>query len=403
MKSQMGKHVARLSALALAAALLSAPGTSRAQKAEAPKLSEIIHLAELSTDNRNPSIVCSKDGQSAFAAWDGIVNGNRRILLREKVGERWLNPVIVDTNPAGNNESPTLGLDDAGNLSVVWVGTVKGRRAPIYARRISRWPNLWHQQAVPFPKDATVSGNCEVASVSLDANGLPWIVWQYGFGSVSSIACSHLQNSGEFSSQELTPGATTHNLDPKIFFRPQPTVYWYVAQSDQFYLVGSQRNPGTGEWQVSSPENLENLPADNLPELFLTQIGRLAAIWYDQAQDEGARADHVYLGVQDPETKGRGEVIDREVGSDYHSVAGSVSGARFVTSWVSESYVEGSQVYLGVGATPLSINPFRVSTEDGVFNGNPQVASGGNSVLVAWEEELPNGASEIALRSLTLK
>jgi hypothetical protein len=240
--------------------------------------------------------------------------------------------------------------------------------------------------------------------LQLDDLQHPWIVWQYGYGSVYSIACSHFSSQGEILSAELTPGATTHNLDPKIFFVPAPTVYWYVAQSDQFYLVGSKYNEETGDWLVSPPENFENLPADNLPELFKTGRGPFAAIWYDQApqQNNGVISDHVFLGLQNAETKGRGEAIDQQPGSDYHSVGGLTRGDRFVTTWVSESYVDGAQIYLGIGNSPVRIHPVRMSDGETAINTNPHISSANNEVAVAWEEQSLTGAWRIALRVMRL-
>jgi hypothetical protein len=388
-----------LTGLILAAGIgFSSVSTGFSQTADPEAIYGAHQLSLLSFDNRNPAIAYSADGARLFVVWDGLVQGNRRIILREQVEGEWLPPVIVDSNPAGNNSLPSIGVDKAGIPHVAWISSINGKRSPMYARRLTRFPNEWFSQPVPFPGESTVKGSSDFVNLQLSTDGQPWIVWQYGYGNVYSIACTRYNDSGELQSTELTPGASTHNLYPELFFMPEPTVYWYLAQSDQFFLIGASFDSNTNRWEVSLPENLENLPADNLPDLFKTASGPLGAIWYDRQQS--GTSDRIFLGLQDPETRGGGEVIDEQPGAGNHSVAGTAATEDFVTAWISETYEGGAHTFLGFGDSPGSISSIQLSESDQGISSNPKVAGSDGKAAVTWEEKPAPGApsSEIMVR-----
>lgn len=389
----------------LALAHLGGSGVAFAQGGVEPRLEDALQVSALSSDNRNPAIAFSPDGNQLFVAWDGIVGENRRILMREQAGGEWLPPVIIDSNPAGDNRFPSIAIDANGTPHVAWVSSIAGKRRPLYARRLARFPNSWFQQTLPFPADSTTVGNSDYVNLQLNSDGRPWIVWQYGFGNVYSVVCTRLIEGGQFASAELSPGALTHNLYPELFFLPEPTVYWYLAQSDQFYLIGSRLDPETGDWQVAMPENLSNMPADNLPDLFRTATGPLAGIWYDrQVTATGVPSDRIFLGLQNSETQGRGEVIDQQQGASNTSVAGSAPHDTLLTSWISETYEDGAVVYMGVGDSPDSVEAIRMSEELQSMGNNPKVAGSFDHAAVAWEEKGGMGvhSSEIVVRIANL-
>lgn len=372
--------------------------TGFAQSTRTEQSEPVKKISFLSFDNKNPAVAFSPDGNQLFIAWDALVEGNRRVLLRERVAGEWLPPVIVDSNPIGNNTLPSITVDKSGAPHIAWISTVNGNRVPMYARRIARSSNQWFMNQVPFPEESTVKGSSDFVNLQLDQEGQPWIVWQYGYGNVYSIACTRHTDTGEFKTTELTPGASTHNLYPELFFMPHPTVYWYLAQSDQFFLIGSSYDQESGQWEVSLPENLENLPADNLPDLFRTASGHLGAIWYDR--QELNNSDRIFLGLQNEETRGRGEVVDNQPGAGNHSVAGTAQHGQILTAWVSETYEGGTRIILGSGNSPKDMVSAQISESTQGISSNPKVAGAAGKVAVAWEEKSGPGTvtSEIMLR-----
>lgn len=395
-----------LFACVLASCPLAGPvAYAQSPTADGVDLKEAQQVTLLSFDNAHPGVAISPDGRHLFVVWDGVVDGNRRIFLREQIAGEWLPPVIVDSIPAGDNAMPSIAIDSAGIPHIAWISHVGSKRQPFYARRISRFPNVWHQQAVPFPADSTVDGNCDYVSLRLDANDHPWITWQFGFGNVYSVACTRSGSEGRLYSEELTPGANSHNLYPEIFFLPQPTVYWYLAQADQFYLIGSQYNAETHAWSVSLPDNFENVPAQSFPDLFLTASGPLGAIWYDRLSNQTESNDQVFMGVQNPESHGRGEVVDQNGSANNHSVSAAILDDRIVAAWVSENYKDGTLLYMGLGDSPATLHSGPVAgSVDGIIS-NPRVTATDNKAAVAWEETSGPGliSTEIMVRVAEIK
>jgi hypothetical protein len=399
----------RLKALALTVALC-AGGVQwlHAQDQSRPLIdgSDLRQVSSLSTDNNNPVIAYSENGRHLFVAWDGLIKGERRIFLRERVAGEWLQPVVVDTNPAGENTRPSIALDQSGTPHLAWITTnASGQRVPAYARRLTRDKNSWYQQELPYPKESSSVGNCDVVNLQLDEQDRPRIAWQHGFGNVYNIAASHFNDAGEIISDDLTPGSTTHNLYPEVFFASEPTVYWYMWETDQFYLIASRYNAENDEWKLTPAENMELIPTSNLPDLFPTFEGPLAAIWYDRyvAEEDGSESDRIFLGLQDSETKGRGVVIGPEDGSSNDSVAAVSVNGTLVTAWVSETYETGAQVVIGIGDSPESIETTTVSAGKDSHNSNPKVSATASEAAVVWEQELQNpGDSAIVIRTAEL-
>lgn len=363
-------------------------------------LEPVQQVSLLSFDNAHPNVAISQAGNHVVVVWDGIVGEHRRIFLREQVAGEWLPPVIVDSNPTGDNTMPGIAIDSTGVPHVTWISQSGSKRQPFYARRVSRFPNIWHQQVVPFPIDSTVNGNCDYVKLQLDDSDQPWITWQYGFGNVYSIACTTWNSDGRLHSEELTPGANSHNLYPELFFLPRPTVYWYLAQADQFYLIGSQYNRDTQSWSVSLPDNFENVPAQSFPDLFLTATGPLGAIWYDRLSNQAESNDQVFMGIQDPESLGRGEAVDQDGSANNHSVSAAILDDQIVAAWVSESYKSGAQLYMGIGSSPDTLQSGPVANSlDGIIS-NPRVTATDEKAAVTWEETSGPGliSTEIMVR-----
>lgn len=370
-------------------------------------VSDVEQVSLLSTDNRNPRMDYMAEGARLAVVWDGIVSGQRRILLRERSGGVWLDPVIVDSQPAGNNASADVKFDAAGNLHVVWIAdTVNGQRQPIYGRRLLRESNSWYSQPIPFPEGIDKSRfSADYISLKISPDNQPWAIWQYGYGNLVNIACTRFGDSGLLVTDELTPGATGYNISPELFFRPQPVAYWYTSEMDQFYLIRSEFL-GVNGWAIKTPENLEELPTNSLPHLFRMSDTALGAAWYDRAPGQvpdDADTETVYLGTQSPETQGRGEPLASRINFNSHSIniAGSEHG-KIAIAWVSENYKVGEQIVAALGSSAGDMK-LSVVSELG-NNRNPAVVSDSpRSFIIAWEHEensRVNGPS-IVLRSAT--
>lgn len=344
-------------------------------------------ISETSYDNRNPVLSFKVDNQNGFVAWDGLVNGKRRILFRELTENNWSLPQIIDDDPAGHNQYPSIIADEQGNVFIAWIAQVNGRKSPKLA---ARFHGEWNLYSIPFPPESNVKGHCDYVNVKLDENGLPWITWQWGFGNIYSVAVSSFGFDGNIYTSELTPKSRTHNLFPKVFFLPQPTVLWYSSINSDFSLVAKQR-AADNYWIDIKINALEKLPHQSLPNLFPGDKS-INAVWYDnklENQDQIFYMATVGSGVEPIEG------IIPGSGQGNRFVSGSQSQHKIATIWISE---RSSTVNLGVlDLSSHKVQIIKISGNESLEPGNPQLDFNESGIGAVWESDISTASKNSSI------
>jgi hypothetical protein len=328
--------------------------------------------------------------------WEGDVGEHRRIFLREAISGTWLPEVIVDSLPTGENQIPSIDLDDAGNPHVAWTALINGHFVPQYAARIA---SIWTTTSISTPD---VVGDCDYVNVRLDDQGSPWIVWQSASGNAYQISTAYIDVTGSFHVECLTPGSHNHNLYPEIVFDPEPTILWYAGREDGFFLVGERYTRATGEWGEARLSNLERLPGEPLPQLARLQNGPLTAFWYEKPQnaDTADVLDRVFVGQQG-QSQGAGEQLDQPLDASNSRVSGSVAGGNLAAAWCASSLEDGTQIYAAYGRSASESTAVKLSEGDDMYYSNPHVAAWQHGFSVVWEStEAEGGDGQIYFRSL---
>ncbi|MBX7246809.1 MAG: hypothetical protein K1X53_15035 [Candidatus Sumerlaeaceae bacterium] len=330
-------------------------------------------VSDASSDNRNAQIAATGDG--LIGAWDGLVSGHRRILVREKRGGTWLRTEIVDSEPVGENSIQSLCVDSAGNPHLVWLSKVGEKFRITYVSRIA---GIWSRPVV-VNNDQPGGENCEEVSIQLSPEDRPWIIWQSGNGNRYSIqAATPDSQTGLFVIDRLNTDVLNYNLYPVLLFTPEPTVLWYSASNADFVLVGKRFR---GAWEIFPIENLDNLPVSRcLPALIRAPKGNLAGFWFDELD----AADRVFVGLQESETRGSGVPLDNEADSSFGSICATAAGDRMVATWTSEQQGVGQQIIAAVGdAPPFELHIVSGSDSAG-YCGAPKVAGNVRKAAVIW-------------------
>lgn len=370
------------------------PASARA----AASLSDLVALSSRSSDNRHPAIASSSDGSRVVAVFDGVVSKERRILLRESIDGVWLPEVIVDGLPLGENEIPSVAIDEAGNPHVAWVALSGGRFVPQYAARIA---GVWISIQVP---PAETGGDCDYISAQVDDQGSPWLVWQSARGSAYGVYCGYLNDSGGFHVESLTPGSQAHNLFPEVVFDPEPTVLWYAGRDDGFYLVGERFDRAAGQWGDVRLNDLTSLPGEPLPQLVRRSSGLLAAFWYDQpgkSETADVLLDRVFLGEQGL-LQGVGEPLDQPLDASNSRVSGAAAGNNMAATWCSTSPDEGTQIYAAYGKSAAESTAVKLSDDSDFYYAGPRLTADAHNVSVVWEStEAEGGDGQIYYRQIS--
>jgi hypothetical protein len=387
-------HQKFLRALALICVAVLCLGAARAGFA-VPAPGAIAVLSGRSVDNRHPVIAVSPDGLHTFVAWEGVLAGQRRILLREAVDGAWLPEIIVDTEPTADNQIPSVAVDEAGNPHVAWAALDKGHYVAHYAARIG---GVWTTTALQHGENV---GDCDYVNVRVDDQGSPWIVWQSANGNAYQICTAFVDLTGSFHVECLTPGSLNHNLYPDVAFDPEPTVLWYAGREDGFFLVGERYVRATGEWGDARLAELDRLPGEPLPQLARWANGPLTAFWYEKPAntDTVDVLDRVYVGQQG-RSEGAGEQLDQPLDGSNSRVSGAVAAGNLAAAWCTSSLDDGTQIYAAFGRSAAESTAIKFSDGEEMYYSNPRVSAWQHGFSVVWEStEAEGGDGQIYYRS----
>ena len=363
-----------------------------------PALGPLTVLSVRSRDNRSVALAAGRAGESLFAVWDGMVEGQRRIIFRERLGGEWLPEILLDPEPAAQPNSASVATDANGNPWVAWRGRVEGRFQPVVATRIgSRWIR-W------LPTEGTLwaRGDAEEVTIATTDSGLPCVAWQEAIGAGYRIRAAWLETeTGQWIVSELSGATEGFGLYPAIVLTSATaSVVWYRAEGADFTLVERPIGPGAADipWATPVP-GFDALPANRFPTILRDSTGRLAGLWYDEI----GNADRVLLGLQGPPEYGRGLVMDRRPDAENREVAGAaLRERRLIVAWVAESPDSGTEIMAATGVeAPLM--QIRVSDGEKDWFARPTAAPLEGGAAVAWESSAEFGGSgDILFREIRL-
>lgn len=377
----------------MVAALCIAPPAVHADS----RAEETAQISTFSSDNRNPSAATTPDGRNGLVAWDGLdAAGQRRIFLREHRDGLWLPPTIVDSNRAGDNASPSVGIDLLGNVHVAWIGRSGGASRVFLRSRIAgEWLD-WGVVDTASDKGEHSSG----VVLRLDAAGRPWLAWESGgVGNRYSIRCAHLAESGSLLLHDLTLAPLNYNILPEILFVPRPAVVWYAAVDNTFSLAGRVWDDASGEWRSWQPDEAASaLPAERMPLLFSSTDGRLNAVWRDttapqaEPDDETPALERVMFASIGDDALSSPMTVTAEFGVS--TVTGSSHGDSNLVAWSAEAGVAGRQVFVAAreGSGEFEV-PAAVSDGERQYYASPSLAAFASGALAAWSSSAIEGGN----------
>jgi hypothetical protein len=354
--------------------------------AAAPTLGPLKVLSVRSRDNRSVALAAGLAGSRLFAVWDGVVEGHRRIVMRERVEGEWLPEVILDGDPAAQPNSASVATDSFGNPWVAWRARIEGRFQPVVATRIGgQWIHWLPTEECPLEK-----GQADEISIAVTEAGLTYIAWQEAIGAGYRVRAAYLDDeSGLWQVSELSASSEGYGLYPTIVMTSAtPSVVWYRANAADFALVERAIGPTAGEHLPQPVPGLQAMPANRFPTILRDSAGRLAGLWYDEVD----LADRIFLGVQGAPDFGAGEVVDQRPDADNREVAGTAAPGRLVIAWVAETSKHGTEVMVAHGVNP-PLTQITVSEGEKDWFARPTAAPLQAGAAVAWESSAEFGGS----------
>ncbi|MEK6225545.1 MAG: RHS repeat-associated core domain-containing protein [Chloroflexota bacterium] len=165
-----------------------------------------------------PDVVVGSDGTS-YAVWQDSRNGNADIYFSTLAsgGSAWAANTKISDDPGTTAQTmPRIGIDSAGNLTVVWIDA---RTTPAHVRA-ARKPagGSWSASIEISPSPA----NAQSLALSVRADGYAWAVWGDTRGTSQDIWGSRYDPYlGTWSTPlrlDDDPGTTAAQLNPTVAF-----------------------------------------------------------------------------------------------------------------------------------------------------------------------------------------
>lgn len=348
------------------------------------ELGEVQKISTPEAINCNPAVEVSLNGV-VYVVWQGEYKGHVRIFLRLQKEGKWSSKAIIDKSPEADNFDPGITLDSKGEPHIVWVSKKDGASQLNYA--------YWLKDEWIYVPPVRISAdkNIELPTIAVAKNGRVFIAWQEGKGVDYDIFCATQDEKGDFIPQALANvDQISFNIYPQLFLIPAPLITWFQANETQFELQSYAYVPESGKWYPYPLDNLDNIGLSRLPFLFTGPEGEFYALWYDS--DE--KTDRIFLAAQDPETKGKGTMIDNNPQQrNLLPFAKSGRDGFIYVCWCAEGE-DGSQIFVTQGL-PGAFQPDKVGmASDGrqLFYAHPQLAISLNSIVhLVWYSEFLDG------------
>jgi uncharacterized protein DUF3604 len=199
------------------------------------------------------------------------------IVLRKRTGEKWGEPVFLNTN-YGVNFRPVLAEDSSGSIFVAWSSRREGRYR-LYSRRVSQDLSLGSENEI------LTAGELEgFPNLVADTNGKLWLVAQSWRKGSQDIVFYTLEGGGW---RRLPDVASTANQEyrPQVAVAPDGSVWcvWDVYTSGKYRVMARRFDSNTRKW--SEPETV---PGDGKLDAYAADVAvdAKSRVWVTYARNE---------------------------------------------------------------------------------------------------------------------
>ncbi len=244
-------------------------------------------VAELIETNnagaQDPQIAIDANG-NAIAVWEQS-DGTRDSIWanRYTAGSGWGSAQLIETDNAGNAESPQIAFDANGNAIAVWSQS-DGTRLNIWANRYTASTDSWGTAEL-VENDDNGAVNPQIA---IDANGNAIVVWLQSNGTAGSIwANRYIPNFGWGSAQLIETDDTGDARAPQIAIDANGNAIAVWSQEEGFRdnIWVNRYTASNGSWGTAQLIETDDGFAYS-PQIAIDANGNAIAVW---KQLDGAR------------------------------------------------------------------------------------------------------------------
>jgi hypothetical protein len=196
---------------------------------------------------------------------------------------QWGDPLLIETDNAGDGFSPQVAIDPNGNAVAVWTQS-DGARNNIWANRFT--PSAgWGTAELIETDDA---GNAGRAQVAIDPNANAVAVWRQSDGMRPNIWASRFTPSAGWGTAELIETDDAGSADsPQVALDPNGDAVAVWIQSDGARdNVWANRFTPTAGWGTAELIETDDVDSAFAPQVAVDSNGNAVAVW---SQSDGLR------------------------------------------------------------------------------------------------------------------
>ena len=271
------KTVMGVALLGLIGLLTACGGGGSAAPAPAPKAWSIATLIESDTGNAGAPQIAFDIKGNGLAVWQQTDGTRYNIWAnRYTVGSGWGVAELIETDNAGDAQSPQISIDANGNALAVWSQS-DGTRNNIWANRFTIGTG-WGVAALIVTGNA---GGAQSPQISIDANGNALAVWHQSDGTRFNIwANRYTSGTGWGTAALIETDNAGSATNPQIAFDASGNALAVWTQSDgtRNNIWANRYTSGTG-WGTAALIETDNAGDAFDPQIASDASGNALAVW----------------------------------------------------------------------------------------------------------------------------
>jgi|GEM_PF-3328726 len=234
-------------------------------------------------DHQRSCAVAADSAGNVHVVWQGKGWGNNPNYynIQYRVRTTSWQPREAVTDVAGNQANPAIAVDGQDNVHVVWQGQGWGANPAIYNIQYRQKTNAWQSQEAVTDK----AQHQRSPSVAVDAAGNVHVVWSgigWGFNpTIDNI--QYRKRAASWQAVEQVSDKTDFQWGPCVAVDPAGNVHvaWYgdgwAPYGGRHQILYRQR--GSSSWQACEALTEINIDQNN-PSIALDQDGSVYVAWY---------------------------------------------------------------------------------------------------------------------------
>jgi RHS repeat-associated protein len=234
----------------------------------------------------SPALTMGADG-TAYAIWQLSLEPDQDIFfsLRDPSTGAWTAQQRVNNVTAGQQTSPDIGVDGAGNAYAVWTDLGTGDRNVFFSKR-SAATGTWSPSVRINDDPPNKTPDQQTAAIAVRSDGEAIAVWRDARGNKENIYSARLPagSSTWSTNMKVTTSVNTGKNWSDVAFGPDGTAYavWDEPRTGDTDIWFATLTPGSSTWSANTKISDDPGTAKQVgPQVAVDGVGNVFVTWED--------------------------------------------------------------------------------------------------------------------------